>query len=75
MGMKHEAKKGTVIQIDGASMVQLTVLRGNPLLEITTLESGAVITTTDPESARSLPLGQNGINGFLSEITPPPQPR
>lgn len=32
MGMKHEAKKGTVIEANG---VKMTVLRGCPLVEVT----------------------------------------
>ncbi len=32
MGLKHEAKKGTVIEANG---VKIVVLRGSPLLEIT----------------------------------------
>jgi hypothetical protein len=32
MGLKHEAKKGTVIEVNG---VKITVLRGSPQLEIT----------------------------------------
>ena len=32
MGLKHEAKKGTVIDVNG---VKITVLRGSPRLEIT----------------------------------------
>lgn len=32
MGLKHEAKKGTVIEVNG---VKITVLRGSPTLEIT----------------------------------------
>ena len=32
MGLKHEAKKGTVIEANG---VTITVLRGSPQLEIT----------------------------------------
>lgn len=47
MGMKHEAKKGTIIQANG---VKVTVLRGNPHLEITTDEPDVVITATDPDS-------------------------
>ena len=47
MGLKHEAKKGTVIRAGG---VTITVLRGNPQLEITTDDPNAAITTTDPES-------------------------
>ena len=31
MGLKHEAKKGTVIEVNG---VTIRVLRGSPLLEI-----------------------------------------
>ena len=47
MGLKHEAKKGTVIEANG---VRIVVLRGNPQLEITTDDPNAAITTTDPES-------------------------
>ena len=32
MGLKHEAKKGTVIEVNG---VKIVVLRGSPLLEVT----------------------------------------
>ena len=32
MGLKHKAKKGTVIKVNG---VTITVLRGSPRLEIT----------------------------------------
>ena len=32
MGLKHEAKKGTIIEANG---VRITVLRGSPRLEIT----------------------------------------
>lgn len=32
MGLKHKAKKGTVIEANG---VRITVLRGSPQLEIT----------------------------------------
>lgn len=32
MGLKHKAKKGTVIEVNG---VTITVLRGSPRLEIT----------------------------------------
>jgi hypothetical protein len=46
MGMKHEAKKGTIIRAGG---VTITVLRGNPQLEITTDEPNVVITVTDPD--------------------------
>lgn len=55
MGMKHEAKKGTVIRAGG---VTITVLRGNPQLEITTDEPDVVITTTAPESGQPDSLDQ-----------------
>jgi len=39
MGLKHKAKKGTVIEANG---VKVTVLRGSPELEITAPENVAV---------------------------------
>jgi len=42
MGLKHRAKKGTVIEVNG---VTITVLRGSPRLEITA-PPGVAITTS-----------------------------
>ena len=41
MGLKHKAKKGTVIEANG---VRITVLRGSPQLEITAPPGVTVIT-------------------------------
>ncbi len=42
MGLKHEAKKGTVIEVNG---VTITVLRGSPRLEITAPRDVAIKTS------------------------------
>jgi len=41
MGLRHEAKKGTVIEANG---VKVKVLRGSPLLEITAAPEIAITT-------------------------------
>lgn len=45
MGLKHEAKKGTVIHVNG---VTIKVLRGSPQLEITAPPEAQIKTSRIP---------------------------
>jgi hypothetical protein len=58
MGLKHEAKKGTVIEVNG---VTIKVLRGSPRLEITAPPEVAIHTRCANPEDKSRQLRQSRL--------------
>lgn len=56
MGLKHEAKRGTTIEVNG---VKVTVLRGSPQLDITAPREAAITIRQDNNLTQQVDTSNN----------------